>query len=210
MPAKPAAVYIDGYNLYYGRIRGTSHKWLNVVALADRLLHDQDPQSKVEVVRYFSAPCKASFATHGAASTQAQQAYHRALQARHISRFDLQLGTHSVDENGTLMPAFEIGKPFDRSHRVRVWKLEEKQTDVNLALAMYRDASSGHFQQLVVFSNDSDAEPALKAVRADFAELTVGVVTPAIHRMEEGGTGTHSRHCPCTRTGRVTTFATRS
>ncbi len=31
--AKATAVYIDGYNLYYGRIRGTAFKWLDVVAL---------------------------------------------------------------------------------------------------------------------------------------------------------------------------------
>lgn len=103
-------------------------------------------------MRYFSAPCLARFATHGQASMQAQHAYHRALQARHAERFTLKLGTHSVDEDGTLVPRYVAGHPYDRSDRVRVWKLEEKQTDVNLALAMYRDACSGLFQQLVVFS----------------------------------------------------------
>jgi len=175
---KATAVYIDGYNLYYGRIRGTPHKWLDVVALSDRLLRDQDPTSEVTCVRYFSAPCLARFATHGQASTHAQLAYHRALQARHKDRLIIQLGTHSVDVNGTLMPRFVAGAPYDRKDRVRIWKLEEKQTDVNLALAIYRDASSGRFQQLVVFSNDSDVEPAMRAVREDFPTLTIGVITP--------------------------------
>ena len=26
------AVYIDGYNLYYGRIRGTRYKWVDLVS----------------------------------------------------------------------------------------------------------------------------------------------------------------------------------
>lgn len=113
-----------------------------------------------------------------ASHQRAQQAYHRALQAKHDHRFDLQLGTHSVDLKGTLVPRFAEGVPYNRNDRVRVWKLEEKQTDVNLALAMYRDACSARFQQLVVVSNDSDAEPALSAVRNDFSAIKLGVVTP--------------------------------
>jgi hypothetical protein len=178
MHTKATAVYIDGYNLYYGRIRGTPYKWLDVVTLFERLLHGQDPASRVTAVRYFSAPCLAKFATHGQASMQAQAAYHQALLQRHPSRFTLTLGTHAFDRDGTLLPRYVHGARFDRNDRVRVWKLEEKQTDVNLALAMYRDACAGQFQQLVICSNDSDAAPVLEAVRADFPGLTIGVVTP--------------------------------
>jgi uncharacterized LabA/DUF88 family protein len=178
MSAKATAVYIDGYNLYYGRIRGTAYKWLDVVTLADRLLRDQDPAAEVQLVRYFSAHCLARFATHGHASVNAQEAYHRALLARHPARMKLKLGSHSHDPKGALLPRYLDGVPYNRNDRVRVWKLEEKQTDVNLALAMYRDACSGKFQQFVICSNDSDAEPALEAVRADFPAIEVGVVTP--------------------------------
>lgn len=178
MSTKATAVYIDGYNLYYGRIRGTPHKWLDVVALCERLLRDQDPKSEVTVVRYFSAHCLARFATHGQASVNAQEAYHRALKARHGERLSIKLGSHSHDKDGALLARYVPGQPYDRTDRVRVWKLEEKQTDVNLALAMYRDARSGRFQQLVICSNDSDAEPVLEAVRADFSDLILGVVTP--------------------------------
>ena len=40
MDSKPrrTAVYIDGYNLYYGRLRHTAHKWLDVVALFEAIL----------------------------------------------------------------------------------------------------------------------------------------------------------------------------
>lgn len=178
MEVKATAVYIDGYNLYYGRIRGTTYKWLDVVALFDRLLHKQDPACRVTAVRYFSAHCLATFASHGQASMQAQEAYHRALLQIHSPRLTLKLGTHAYDRNGTLLPRYVQGSSFDRNDRVRVWKLEEKQTDVNLALAMYRDACSGQFQQLVICSNDSDVVPVLEAVRADFPGLAIGVVTP--------------------------------
>ncbi|MBV6779027.1 NYN domain-containing protein (plasmid) [Xanthomonas phaseoli pv. manihotis] len=76
------------------------------------------------------------------------------------------------------MPEFVSGQPYDRTRRVRVWKLEEKQTDVNLALAMYRDAASARYQQLVVCSNDSDIAPVLAAIREDFPTIVLGVVTP--------------------------------
>jgi NYN domain len=87
-------------------------------------------------------------------------------------------GAHSFDKDGTLLPTFVPGQPDDRQARSRVWKLEEKKTDVNLAMAMYRDAAKGRYSQLVLCSNDSDAEPALQALREDFAQLKIGVVTP--------------------------------
>lgn len=63
------AVYVDGYNFYYGRIRGTSYKWVDIVTLFERLVHEQTPTSQMTLVRYFSAFCLARFSTHGNAST---------------------------------------------------------------------------------------------------------------------------------------------
>jgi len=39
---KKTAVYIDGYNHYYVRLRNTAYKWLDVVALFDMLIKVQD------------------------------------------------------------------------------------------------------------------------------------------------------------------------
>lgn len=180
MPAESqkTAIYIDGYNLYYGRLRNTPYKWLDVVALFEALLKEQDPSASLEVVKFFTAPALARFASHGVASVEAQQTYHRALQAKHGTRFELVHGTHSFDKGGTLLPTFIPGQPYNRQVRSRVWKLEEKKTDVNLAMAMYRDAAKGRYAKLVLCSNDSDAEPALHALREDFAQLQIGLVTP--------------------------------
>ncbi|PJK07475.1 acetyltransferase [Lysobacteraceae bacterium NML120232] len=176
--SKPTAVFVDGYNLYYGRIRGTPYKWLDLLKLFDALLNEQDPSARLAKLNYFTAPALGRFATHGKASPNAQNDYHRALATTHPERFSLILGKHSFDRNGTLLPRFVENTPYDRNNRVRVWKLEEKQTDVNLALSMYRAASSGKFRQLVVCSNDSDVAPALEALRQDFPDLTLGVVMP--------------------------------
>ena len=172
------AVYIDGYNLYYGRLRHTNYKWLNLVTLFESILKIQDPDSSLEAVKYFTAPALARFAAHGHDSMIAQEHYHRALLARHPAKFSITLGTHSFDKNGTLLPTFIQGQPFDKSVKSHVWKLEEKKTDVNLAIAMYRDVAKGHYDQVIICSNDSDAEPVLAALKEDFPELVIGVVSP--------------------------------
>lgn len=156
---RSTAVYVDGYNLYYGRLRGTPFKWLDLVKL-------------------FTAPALATFASHGSASVEAQSAYHRALQTKYGDRFETVYGTHSFDKSGTLLPVYVADQPFDRTNRTRVWKLEEKKTDVNLALRMYRDACRGLYDRIILVSNDSDAEPALEALRADFPHIMLGVVMP--------------------------------
>lgn len=159
-------------------MRGTPFKWLDVVTLFEHILAVQDPGSSVVAVKLFTAYALAKFATHGQASVEAQQAYHRALMLRHPERLHITLGSHSHDKDGTLLPSFVEGAPYDRNVRSRVWKIEEKQTDVNLAISMYRDAAKGLFDHLVLCSNDSDCEPALKAIREDFPHITLGVITP--------------------------------
>lgn len=52
------------------------------------------------------------------------------------------------------------------------------KTDVNLAMGMYRDAARGRVDQVVLISNDSDAEPVLEALVEDFPALRIGVVMP--------------------------------
>lgn len=194
------AVYVDGYNLYYGRLRGTAFKWLDLVKLFDTLLVQRDQNEQVAKVCLFTAPALATFATHGNASVEAQAAYHRALKARYADRFDTIYGTHSFDRSGTLLPVYVPGQPFDRTQRTRVWKLEEKKTDVNLALHMYRDACKELYDRMILVSNDSDAEPALEALRSDFPHIMRGVVMPirpvisgvAAHRRPSGSLARHA------------------
>ena len=145
----------------HGRLRGTPFKWLDLVKFFDDLLVRRDQNEKLERVHLFTAPALATFASHGDASVEAQSAYHRALQAKYGARFETIYGTHSFDRSGTLLPAYVPDQPFDRNNRTRVWKLEEKKTDVNLALRMYRDACKGLYDRIILVSNDSDAEPAL-------------------------------------------------
>jgi hypothetical protein len=47
-------VFIDGYNLYYGIVRRTPYKWLDIFKLfQERLLL---PETELLEVRYYTAP----------------------------------------------------------------------------------------------------------------------------------------------------------
>jgi hypothetical protein len=78
MPKPPyrTIVYVDGFNFYYGEVRGTSWKWLDPAALFQKVL---GPQNKLEKVKYFTARVQPS--PRDPDVNVRQDAYLRALQA---------------------------------------------------------------------------------------------------------------------------------
>lgn len=46
------SIYVDGFNLYYGALKGSPYKWLDVVAVSKRLL---PAHAQVAKVKYFTA-----------------------------------------------------------------------------------------------------------------------------------------------------------
>lgn len=170
-------IYIDGYNLYYSRLKGTPYKWLDILALfRDRILRPQSPDAQVVAIKYFTAPVKASYARHGDASTQAQTQYLRAIQAQGLGLVQVIQGFHIFEP--TPLPSHQVGVAPRKSSVSPVWMIEEKQTDVNIALHAYRDAVRGETDQLVICSNDSDMEPAMRLIREDASAVTIGLVMP--------------------------------
>jgi uncharacterized LabA/DUF88 family protein len=55
---------------------------------------------------------------------------------------------------------------------------EEKQTDVNIALELFRLAYLGQYDRAVIISGDTDLIPAIKAVRSTFPQKQIGVMIP--------------------------------
>ncbi len=51
-------VYVDGFNLYYGALKGTPFKWLDPVLLTSLLL---PPKYEIERLRYFTARVSGKF-----------------------------------------------------------------------------------------------------------------------------------------------------
>ena len=169
-------VYVDGYNLYYGRLANTTYKWLDVAALFCEVVRIQDPRSVVVEVRFFTAPVVAKYARHGKDSVTAQMRYHRALQIQSNSLLSITLGRHHLAPDA--LPTYFPDTSPDKTVKTMVWKIVEKKSDVNLAMAMYRDATKGICAQSVLCSNDSDAEPVLQSIREDCPDHRIGVVTP--------------------------------
>ena len=157
-------VYIDGFNLYYGALKGTRWKWLNPEVLFTHLLGKQNSLLKI---KYFTANLqpKASDPT----AHLRQNTYLRALKT-HCPMVELHYGhflRHRV--------ALEHANPPPA--RVEVWRNEEKGSDVNLALHLLNDAWLDAYDCAVVVSNDSDLAESLRMVKAQNRKL-IGLVTP--------------------------------
>lgn len=67
-------VYIDGFNFYYGAVKGTPYKWLDFDGLCRRLF----PNDDIRRIRYFTAIV--SGRPDDSDKPQRQQIYIRALQ----------------------------------------------------------------------------------------------------------------------------------
>jgi 6-hydroxy-3-succinoylpyridine 3-monooxygenase len=65
---------------------------------------------------------------------------------------------------------------------VDIWKLEEKQSDVALALHVFCDAVLDEVDQVIVMTNDSDFAPAMQMIRRH-TDVVLGLIVP----VREGG-----------------------
>lgn len=164
-------VYIDGFNLYYGAVKGTMHKWLDLVALCQRLL----PNDNLVLIRYFTARISAE--PHDPQKAIRQETYLRALGTLSLVRVHFgRFVTRTVK-----LPLAD--PPAAGPSVVRVLRTEEKGSDVNLAAYLLFDAFRGRCDTAVVISNDSDLAEAVRIAR-DEVGIKVGVVNPhpARHR----------------------------
>ncbi len=146
-----AKVYFDGYNLYYGCLRGRPElKWLDLVALARALVK---PGIEVVGVEYFTSRVKTY--PHDPMAVERQKIYLQAL-----STLDgLNIIEGFYNKNRTWAPFIEDTcrnceiAPGGMAH---VMKLEEKRTDVNIATSMLWDAFTNTVDMIVLVSGDSD------------------------------------------------------
>ena len=157
-------VYIDGFNLYYGCLKGTSYRWLDVCAFADRLL----PRNHVIAVKYFTA--RVSDTTDDPQQSTRQDTYLRALQAQ--PRLSLIEGTFLFKRRRLRLAPEQKGAPAT----VDVQVAEEKGSDVNLAVHLLHDGHLGRYDAAVVISNDSDLKLPVDLARQ---RVPVGLVNPA-------------------------------
>ena len=168
---KRTSAYIDGYNLYYGLLKGTPYKWLDPVRFVSSLLRDGH---ELLAVKYFTSPVKTY--PYDTAALDRQKVYLQALST--LPRVEIIQGFYRKD--AVLMPAHEEecrSCPIAKDGFVKVIKLEEKRTDVNIASAMLLDAFNDKADVFVLVSGDTDFIAPVNIVRKDFKK-TVLVFNP--------------------------------
>lgn len=186
-------VYIDGYNLYYGCLKGTPYKWLDLHSLFEQHILPSSglPDTRSELlpvsIKYFTATIIES-AARATDSVSSQDRYHKALERRHDGRIELIRGYYSQTQiKAKLVDAAAPDRWPRDCQEVLVWKLEEKQSDVNLALQAYHDAITGAVDQVVMVTNDTDIAPALRLIRTH-TPVTIGLVVPARQQVRQPNT----------------------
>lgn len=207
-------VYVDGFNLYYGALKGTSFKWLDPVEFSRRAL----PSGlSINKIKYFTA--RLSGAIDPTAPWN-QQIYFNALKTRkeieiYASRFisksmwmpilnlpvanrsiqapnpvALPAGDHPVAGLSKTLPVGAYRQPRRTSGPlkdalvVEVGRMEEKGSDVNLAVHLLNDAWKNLFDVAAVISNDTDLASAVHMATTERGK-TVYVVNPSGKRVAQ-------------------------
>ncbi len=170
-------VYVDGFNLYYRLLKENPNlKWLDLKALATQVLQSQN---QIQIIRYYTARISGRFDPSAPAR---QQVYLDALQT--VPEITIHLGNFLVSKpwaglihppqlRGGTVPLFTSPYPVV----VKVWKTEEKGSDVNLASHLIHDACQGKFQVAAVLSNDTDLVEPIRIVTQELG-LHVGLLCP--------------------------------
>lgn len=155
--------YVDGFNLYYGLKSKAWRRyyWLDLGQLVTALLR---PYQQLQGVKYCTARVSAP-----SGSVRRQTLYIEALSATGVAVIE--------------------GKFQPRDGHCRrcghTWPdFEEKQTDVNLAVEMMRDAHLDLFDTALLISGDSDLTPAVSAVQQLHPAKTVVVASPPGRRSD--------------------------
>ena len=162
-------VYVDAFNLYYGCLRETPYRWLDLERLARVLLA---AHNHLVQIKYFTA--RLSARPHDPDQPNRQQLYLRALGT--LPMVDVHFGHYLTHE--VMMP---LAAPTPGGPRyVRVIRTEEKGSDVNLATHLIADGYEDAFDAAALITNDSDLLEPVRLVRGRLKK-TVGILNPQRH-----------------------------
>jgi hypothetical protein len=160
----PTNVYVDGFNLYYGAVKGTPYKWLDIRKYCELAF----PKNEINEVHYCTAMVKD--APWDPQQSLRQQTFIRALETTGV---EVHYG--SFQSNIVRMPLAK--KPRRGSRMVEVIKTEEKGSDVALGALLVAHGYQGRYRAAIVVSNDSDLVLPIKIVQ-DELRLPVGLLNP--------------------------------
>ena len=159
-------IYIDGFNFYYGAVIDTPYKWLDFMAMCKALL---GPYHDILCIKYFTARVRPT--PDDQQKNIRQETYLRALEA-YIPEIEIIYGHFSKRTK-----EFPLASPKPPKYTEWVIHIEEKGSDVNLAVHFLNDAWLDNYDCGVIISNDSDLAEAVRLVSSDNKKIVL-VINP--------------------------------
>jgi hypothetical protein len=157
-------VYVDGFNLYYGAVKGTPYKWLNIRRICELAF----PRNSINEIHYCTAIV--TDAPWDPDQSTRQLTFIRALETTGV-----QVHYGSFQSNIVTMP--RARRHRGQSRMVEVIKTEEKGFDVALGALLVAHGYQDRYQAAIVVSNDSDLVLPIRIVR-DELKIPVGIYNP--------------------------------
>jgi hypothetical protein len=158
------SVYVDGFNLYYGAVRGTPYKWLDIRRLCELIF----PKNEIHEIHYCTAIVQDPPWDRGKSTRQLT--FIRALETTGV---EVHYG--SFLSNVVTMP---LAHPEPGGPRiVEVIKTEEKGSDVALGALLVAHGYQERYEAAIVVSNDSDLILPIEIVTKEL-RLPVGLLNP--------------------------------
>jgi uncharacterized LabA/DUF88 family protein len=155
-------LYIDGFNLFYGAVKGSPLRWLNPIAIIERTF----PRNQIIGTKYFTA--KVTALPDNPDQPIRQMMFWRAL--RTLPNLEIIEG----DFRTRKVMAAVVNPP---PNFMQVFKTEEKGSDVNLAAHLLMDGFRNRYECAIVVSGDSDLVTPIRMVR-DELKKPIGVLNP--------------------------------
>ena len=150
--------FIDGFNLYHAinfNQNFHKYKWLNLSKLASLYITKQE---NVEAVYYFTA-----LATWSQSKMKKHKTFIRALELNNVN---------------IIYGEFKRRDKFCNKCKRTYQTFEEKQTDVNIAIQLFKLSIEDKYDKAIIISGDSDLIPSISAVRNTFPHKKIGVIIP--------------------------------
>lgn len=153
--------YIDGFNLYHSILSFKENrlKWLNLRSLCEKFLQDNDVLNDVY---FFSA-----YLTHN------QEKF-----SRHIN-YVKALKSVKVDP---IMGKFKKKFPKCKECGKTYQTYEEKESDINIAITLLKDAFLNKFDKAFLITADTDLVSTIKMIKELFPQKRIILLTPPNRR----------------------------
>ena len=166
---KKIAVYVDGFNLYHAlkNLKKPYLKWLNIRSLVEKFINQQG--EVIDKIYYFSA-----IATHiNNDVAKRHRVYIEALET---------FGVQFIE--GHFKKKEHTCNIKDRVN-LTLYKHEEKETDVNIAIHMVRDSLLKKFDKLILITNDTDINPAIEMAKKENPAIEIKLLTPPTYKTHD-------------------------